>query len=146
MSCSDNIEEAFLDAARFGDLNTIKELWLQRDSQVLETTDEFQNSALHLAAANGHLAIVEFLIKQQVNVNAKNDSGNTPLHWAAWLGQLQVVEYLIKHGADVSLKNEFERTPLEEAVDKGYSSIVSLLEKELESQSKTDTSWISKDN
>jgi len=138
--------ELFLDAARFGDLSLVVDLYSQySNKRVLEGRDEFQNTPLHLASGNGHLEVVKFLVSQGANVNALNDAGNTPLHWAALLGELQVVEYLLSQGADPCIHNEFQRTPLDEALGKGHSSVVSVLEKVLESQGKTDTSWLKED-
>lgn len=67
---------------------------------------------------------------------------NTPLHWAALLGESQVVQFLIDQGADPCILNDFQKTPLDEAASKGHQSIVSLLEKLLESQGRADTSWL----
>jgi len=35
---------------------------------------------LHLAAENGHLSIVEYLVNQKVDVNAKNKDGKIALN------------------------------------------------------------------
>ncbi len=36
--------------------------------------------ALHLASTHGFLPMVEFLVDQGANINAKNADGMTPLH------------------------------------------------------------------
>ncbi|CAJ0839475.1 12303_t:CDS:2 [Entrophospora sp. SA101] len=71
--------------------------------------DEFGNTALHMASANGHIEIVKFIIdticSSSTNddfsigtlINSQNNSGNTPLHWSALNGHLDVVEILLNH-------------------------------------------------
>ena len=56
--------------------------------------------------------IVEFLIQQSADVNAKNRDGGTALHTAAFLGQYEVAELLVQKGADVNAKNEDGETPI----------------------------------
>jgi len=66
----------------------------------------FNLTPLLLAAANGHLSVVEYLINQKADINAKDDIGNTHLHYAAVNGHLSVVEYLINQKADINAKNK----------------------------------------
>lgn len=47
-------------------------------------------TALHMAAANGHMSIVEYLISQGVDINALNEENNAPLHWACLNGHIEV--------------------------------------------------------
>ena len=49
-------------------------------------------TALHEAAKEGHKVIVELLIANGGDVNAKNRSGKTPLHNAAEYGHKEVAE------------------------------------------------------
>ncbi|KAK8943257.1 hypothetical protein KSP39_PZI008978 [Platanthera zijinensis] len=77
-----------------------------------------------MAAANGHLDIVEYLISIGVDVNASNAENNTPLHWACLNGQKEVVKALILAGANMTLLNCHERTPMDEAVSRGKMEIV----------------------
>jgi ankyrin repeat protein len=43
-----------------------------------------------MASANGHLAVVQYLIQNGANVNATNSEKNTPLHWACLNGHIEV--------------------------------------------------------
>jgi len=54
------------------------------------------------ASAKGQKEIVELLIAEGADVNAKSDSGSTPLHDAAINGRKEVAELLIANGADVN--------------------------------------------
>jgi len=60
---------------------------------------------LHLAAQNGHLSVVEYLVNQKADKNAKDNEGMTPLHRAAANGHHSVVEYLVNQKADINAKD-----------------------------------------
>ena len=38
-----------------------------------------KNTALHLAAENGHVLIVKYLVSEKAEATIKNDMGKTPL-------------------------------------------------------------------
>ncbi len=68
---------------------------------------------LHIAAANGHLDIVKFLLEGNLcRVNAKSNDGSTPIHLAMTENKIDVVQYLLngswidKIGYDKSLDLE----------------------------------------
>jgi len=65
----------------------------------------FGKTPLHYAAQNGHLSIVEYLVNQKADRDAKNIDGKTPLHLAANNGHLSVVEYLVNQKADINAKD-----------------------------------------
>jgi len=58
-----------------------------------------------LAAYYGHLSVVEYLVNQKADINAKNKDDWTPLHGAARNGHLSVVEYLVNQKADINAKD-----------------------------------------
>ncbi|KAL2941956.1 Ankyrin repeat-containing protein P16F5.05c [Bienertia sinuspersici] len=80
-------------------------------------------AALHMAAANGHHGIVEYLISKGVDLNASNEQNNTPLHWACLNGHIEVVKTLILAGANVSALNSHDQTPIDEALSKGKTDV-----------------------
>lgn len=80
---------------------------------------ESGNSALHYAAANGHLDILNLIStlltsalstenarKPLPLLNLPNAAGNTALHWASLNGHLACVQLLVKLGADVMAINK----------------------------------------
>src|SRR5262245_7730237 len=57
-------------------------------------------TALHWAAHNADVDMVERLIRAGANVNAKNEFGTTPISEAVAAGNTAVLEKLLKAGAD----------------------------------------------
>ena len=62
-------------------------------------TDYDNRTALHLAAAEGHLDAVEFLVCHGAEVNKNDRWGGTPIRDAEAGGHRSVVEYLERNGA-----------------------------------------------
>ncbi|KAL3580232.1 hypothetical protein D5086_018067 [Populus alba] len=116
------IVDALLEAARYDDLEDITSLASSGVS--LDSKDSLGRTALHMAAANGHLDIVEYLINQGVDLNASNEEKNTPLHWACLNGHIEVVKKLILAGASLGILNSHERTPMDEAVTRGKLDVI----------------------
>jgi len=65
----------------------------------------FDRTPLHYAARYGHLSVVEYLVNQKADINAKDGDDYTPLHFSAENGHLSVVEYLINQKADINSKD-----------------------------------------
>ncbi|CDP07971.1 unnamed protein product [Coffea canephora] len=118
---SDDVD-AMLEAARYDDIDDLRSLASAGTS--LDSKDSHGRTALHMASANGHLDIVEYLVHHRVDINAVNVEHNTPLHWACLNGHIEVVKCLILAGANVSALNSHERTPVDEAVTGGKMDVV----------------------
>lgn len=58
-------------------------------------------SPLHWAAARGHKDVVELLVANKIDINAKDNDGETPLNLAGKQGQLEVVQWLREHGGHI---------------------------------------------
>ncbi|KAM3339052.1 ankyrin repeat domain-containing protein 54 [Capsicum galapagoense] len=114
--------EALLEAARYDDLDDV--MSLASSGVSLDSKDSEGRTALHMASANGHRSIVEYLIRNGADVNASNVEKNTPLHWACLNGHIEVVKSLILAGANVSALNSHERTPINEVVTRGKMNII----------------------
>ncbi|VDN03509.1 unnamed protein product [Thelazia callipaeda] len=66
--------------------------------------DKYGKSALHIAAQNGSVRVLDLLIKAGADVNSMagpNALCATPLHIAAVAGRLEAVRYLIEAGAEL---------------------------------------------
>ena len=73
-------------------------------------------TALHFAAANGHLEVLELLLKKDADPNITNEQGNTALHWACVNGHGEAATRLLAAGAKTTLVNAGGRTALDEAM------------------------------
>jgi ankyrin repeat protein len=70
-------------------------------------------TALHWAAAGGHVDLVEMLLYAGANVRATTRLGAyAPLHVASQSGQAAVIAALVKAGADVNMLTSTGATPL----------------------------------
>ena len=74
--------------------------------------DEAGSTAVHKAAANGHLDVLKLLIQHGGDVELPDISGCTPLHVAARNGHLTCVKYLVLQGADFRMKSKKGNTAM----------------------------------
>ena len=79
------------------------------------------------AASSGYLRIVELLIANGADPNAKSESKNTALIFASANGYKEIVEYLITHGSSLEDSNESGYNALLEASDSGHLEVVTIL-------------------
>eukprot|EP00124_Ichthyophonus_hoferi_P003236 Ihof_evm9s269 gene=Ihof_evmTU9s269 len=92
----------FVFSARYGD---IEEVQACLDKNIPMTArDGNGNTALHMAAANGHLNVVQLLLPKcsQADLDAGNEAKSTPLHWAALNGHKEIVMLLCDAGANTN--------------------------------------------
>ena len=71
-----------------------------------------QQTALHIAAKMGELNVVQFLLDERANVNARTHHDETPLMEATDHGHQKVAELLIKFEADVNARTVSGKTAL----------------------------------
>ncbi len=85
--------------------------------------------ALHHAAGEAKIEIVELLLAAGVDVNVAASFGETALEAAAARGHLAVIEMLLKAGAGVGHRDGYGRTALHHACDEdsGHPGAVQLL-------------------
>ncbi len=124
----DKTRNLFFQAAKNGDqtkLSTYQELL----DDGLGTRDADGNTALHHAAANGHLALVKWLVEEQDQYPSEsNDQGDTPLLLAARNGKQVVVEWLIElEDVDSGKRNNQDASALLLASEQGHLSLVAWL-------------------
>ena len=85
----------------------------------LETTDENQMTALHLAAANGMDNSVIYLLSLGINPNLKDKNGYTALHYAVKKSHIRIIKKLLQKGADRNIKDKkTKKTPVMMAKNK----------------------------
>jgi ankyrin repeat protein len=90
-------------------------------------TDGELETALHLAAKNGHEEFVSRLIKTGASVHSRTSVGNTALIYAASNGHSNVVELLLRGGANVDAADEHGRTALGRANANNRSNTIEVL-------------------
>jgi ankyrin repeat protein len=92
---------------------------------VCKGVDKTRGGSIILAAREGHLSIVQFLVENGFDVNACSTDGYTAICHASANGHLSVVQYLVEKGADIHVKNE---NPVCMASMYGHLSVVQFLE------------------
>ena len=86
------------------------------------------STPLHDACDNGHIDIVNSLLKCNSSVNLCDINGSTPLHLACIEGYKGIVDIFIKLNVDINLRGgRGEHTPIQYACLKGHTDIVKLL-------------------
>ena len=84
-------------------------------------------SALHAAAAGGHVECAAVLLEYGAPVNAADNYGHRPLLEAARHGSVEMLQLLLAHSADVALSSFQDVTPLMRACAEGHMPATSLL-------------------
>lgn len=133
--------EELLECARYGESDAVRaiiEVHSTNSLEFINTTDSGGSTALHKAAANGHVSTVSLLLVKGAQ-HIQNENGATPLHWAAGAGKCAVCKVLLDHFdalsksdekvkmLDVLLKNSFGRSALTEAFTSGDTETVGVL-------------------
>jgi hypothetical protein len=121
-------EPAFVHAARVGHRGLVRE-WLDAGIDVNLCYRRNGNTALMVAACNGHGAVVRHLLTQPgIAIDLLNANGHSALTIAVGMNRSEVVRHLLDAGADVNLPNKRNRmTALMAAAEMGSHDIVRIL-------------------
>jgi ankyrin repeat protein len=115
----------FLAAAESGDTSKIAES-LNQGTEI-DVTDEHGQTALMLAAYEGHVDTVKLLLQHGASHGLQNRFGGTALMLASFNGHLEVVTELLKAGADVNAKSKNGYTALMQAAVKPNEAAVQII-------------------
>lgn len=85
------------------------------------------HDSLTLAAGNGSVELVRWLLEKSAASGLPNNSYQTPLFTAAENGHVEIVQVLIHYGAEPNWLDASNQTPLSVAAEKGHSDVVELL-------------------
>ena len=99
------------------------ELLLERGKANLKETEPKGNTALMIAAHQGHASTVALLLSKGARVDITNKKGFTPLLSVAQKGHTEVCELLLERG-DVNIEEKTSKgnTPLNLAAVNGHAS------------------------
>ena len=81
---------------------------------------------LFLAAGEGRLNAVRYLLDEGADVNSRGDYGNTALTEATYFGHPSVIKELLMRGADVNVIS-IDGTPLDIAAGRNNPAVIDLL-------------------
>ena len=122
------------DAAAGGDLEKVKALLKDNPDLVfskhgiqLYHIAKVGRTPLHDAAFRGSKDVVELLLANKAEVNAKDNEGVMPLHKAAFCGHKDVAALLLANGAEVNAKDNRSWTPLHWAACNTQKDVAELL-------------------
>jgi len=113
-------------AAKNGDLEKVKALLLANHDLIFSKGNE-DRTPLHFAAAKGNKDVVEFLLANKAEPDAKDKYGMTPLDVAASNGHRDVAQLLLANKADVNARDNDGWTPLHFAAVHDHKGVAELL-------------------
>ena len=119
--------KALLHAAGFGDLANVQRLLSEGADPNARAKDPMGRTALILAAAGGHLEIVDALLAKGAKIEDRDRTGHTALNWAAMRGRTEVVSNLLGKGADINTQDNGGVSPLLYAVGTQNVAMVRIL-------------------
>jgi len=120
-----SVNKAIRNAIKRGDINEVKQL-IGNDKEILNTMTAF-GTWLHVAAKKGHFEIVEYLINEGIDIDARGGTFDaSALNLAAGAGYLEIVKYLIEAGAELDVTLA-KRNPLFGAIYGGHKEVVEFL-------------------
>jgi ankyrin repeat protein len=123
--------DAIFRAVEAGDVDALRELVATLGTAAVRLDDDPEKlTALHWAAARGHMAAVEYLLSPAVGADPRAARKNnfTPLHAAAMQGHAAVCEVLLRAGAGVNLQTDPQGyAPLHSAAFAGHLEAIRVL-------------------
>ncbi|KAM9283641.1 LOW QUALITY PROTEIN: CARD- and ANK-domain containing inflammasome adapter protein-like [Morus bassanus] len=123
----DHSDVGIFDAVTKGYLSELEKICKDNDINALNSSSE---TLLHVAATNGHLTIMEYLISKGAKIDVKDKKGRTPLHRAAEKVYGDAMKVLLRCGAYMYSLDMEGKTPLHLAAQNNHSYILKMLLKE----------------
>jgi hypothetical protein len=92
------------------------------------TKCHLDRTLLCVAAENGKLETLKYLIKQGLQIDIPNVFGLTPFYFAALNGKIDVVKYLVNtYNVNVNCESFFGNTPLDMAIKFNHQATIEYL-------------------
>jgi uncharacterized protein len=95
--------------------NSVPIVQLLLNGADISITDSSGQNALFKAVAEGHIFMMDMLVKRGLSITAVDNKRNTLLVIAAYSGQTAAVEWLLQHGVGVNAANNTDGTALHAA-------------------------------
>jgi ankyrin repeat protein len=119
-------DNAFALAAKHGEIAKVRKL-LEEGVNVDAVDSRFHATALMWAAHEGHADIVQLLLDNGADIDARQELGRTALWYSAQQDRLGAARLLVAAGADIGLAANDGTTPHDIAVERGHRDVVDLL-------------------
>ncbi len=103
---------------------TEAEQLLAEQPELAVIQSSFGDTAIHYAARDGRIKMLEALLRNGVTVKQKNRHKQTALHSAAMSGNLAAIDYLIARGAIIDKRDSDDNTALHYAIKHGHGEAV----------------------
>jgi ankyrin repeat protein len=115
----------------------LKSVRPSKDDRLLKAINLY--TTFDAAAKSGQLDLLEQMLVDGVEINAKDASGRTLLHWAVENDHTEAVRLLLKYGADGSITDRSRKTAYQLAKKRRNPQVLGLFESlETEEQQQPD--------
>ena len=85
---------------------------MQEGGLDLALKDEDGQTAVHAAASEGKVKVLEYLHAHGASLTDPDVDGDTPVHFACANGQLKAAKWLVAHGASLVARNAAGYAPV----------------------------------
>ncbi|XP_030061512.1 ankyrin-3-like [Microcaecilia unicolor] len=116
--------DSIFGAAAKGDLSLLKEILTDNDINAVNSHNE---TLLHVAASNGQVSVLDYLISKGAKLEIKDKNGRTPLHRASERGHVEAVRVLLSAGAKLYALDNESNMPLHLAAQNQHVDIVKMM-------------------
>ena len=99
-----------------------------KDDRLIKTINLYMT--FDAAAKSGQLDLLEQMLVDGVEIDAKDAAGRTLLHWAVENEHVEAVRLLLKYGADRSIKDRSRKTAYQLAKKRGNPGVLALFEEQ----------------
>lgn len=100
LTCERTLRESPHELVRSGNRKSLQSITKTFGDGFLHSLDDHSRTPLHVAAMEGDLEILKFLLERGQSLESGDEHGWTALHHACARGHLDIAMYLIAAGAD----------------------------------------------
>jgi ankyrin repeat protein len=126
---------------QFASKNKIQE-FNNKKSDCLRHRSDNGSTPLMLAAANGQIEMMDYLLAQGVDINEKDNQGDTALNYVVSRNQLEAARFLISRGARVVSQRDDGISSLMQALQMGTPDMALTLMADVEALNQfADDGW-----